>query len=802
VKNVFAIFIFVLFNTSVFGQWNNLFTTNFNGDAGNWSSSTWNLNQNYPGGSVDGDNYIMYFSSGSAYDAYTFTEAVSMIAGNKYRIKYYYVRATANMNLEVRVGTAQNSASQTTVLETQFPVSNTTYNTKTNIYTPTTSGTYYFSFRTTGTGGSGQIGVDLVTVEENKPSEPAATIEEILNNNVIEPGDTIFVDAGAYTMGTNIGSGDDGSSSNDMVVYGAGSATVITAPTSDHNFDLRDMVVYGAGSATVITAPTSDHNFDLRGNYITIENLKMKSTQSGYYNVYSAGSGTGNKENNIKYCKLEHTADHNIYILNTVGTGGIEEEHFQIIGDTIENSAANSAGIYLEGNLDQTLIEDNEIKCTSATGSAAIYVTDNTTYYQGTTIIKHNILDIANYGVWVNQGGTNTIDFVKIIGNKIVNGERAISIENNVTNVVILNNYICSSNYAIYVDGSVNNNYIYHNSFYNSEYNVYSENIPTGSSNDWYIKNNIFYNTGSSISNNSCIYWNSSKLPQACNYNMFYVPNGASVGKLSSGITYSALTGTTSTDWDEINHQDNTNNGDANSFSQNPSFDNISACDLCPTTGFQTGENLSDGTGLIPEIEEDHYEEPRDDNTIGACEESTVLPVELLDFYAKNTNKTVELNWITLTEKNNEYFEIQRSEDGENFKQVGIVDGNGNSNTIISYQAIDSEIELNKTYYYRLKQVDYNEKYEYSKIISVNTNSFFESEISIYPNPSKGIFTIKANNINSIKIISPVGKTIKDLLCLQNITNYNVDLSNYPKGIYFIQITIKNSTVNNKLILK
>ena len=179
-----------------------------------------------------------------------------MTAGNKYRITYYYVRVSADMNLEVRVGDNNTIASQTTVLEPQFTVNNTAYMSKTNVFIPTTDGTYYFSFRTqSATGGIGYLGVDNVSVEENiqkyyvndnssvgdvycsaigsdagttrgrMKSEPTATIEEVLANNVVEPGDTIFVDVGLYTMGTDITSADEGSSSEDMVIYGAASET-------------------------------------------------------------------------------------------------------------------------------------------------------------------------------------------------------------------------------------------------------------------------------------------------------------------------------------------------------------------------------------------------------------------------------------------------------------------------------------------------------------------------------------------------------------------------------------------------
>ncbi len=224
---------------------------------------------------------------------------------------------------------------------------------------------------------------------------------------------------------------------------------------------------------------------------------------------------------------------------------------------------------------------------------------------------------------------------MKIIGNKIKNGKRAVCIQGSVQNIVVLNNFICGSDYAVYIDRSVNNNYIYHNSFYNSNTNIYATNLGSGSIDaDWYIKNNIFHNTSSS-SANTCINWNSANTPEECNYNIFYTPNGAGVGELS-GTTYGTLA-----NWQAINHQITGGNGDGNSVNTDPNFDNTTTCNLCQTTGFQSGEDLPNPGGLVDELEEDYYEEDRIDNTIGACEESSVLPIELLDFHADKKSNFV-----------------------------------------------------------------------------------------------------------------------------------------------------------------
>ena len=83
-----------------------------------------------------------------------------------------------------------------------------------------------------------------------------------------------------------------------------------------------------------------------------------------------------------------------------------------------------------------------------------------------------------------------------------------------------------------------------------------------------------------------------------------------------------------------------------------------------------------------------------------------VLPVELVDFAGKaQDDNTVLLSWSTASELHNDYFEVMRSTDAIDWETIGKVNGNGNSNQLISYQFIDNHPKDNINYY-RLKQVD------------------------------------------------------------------------------------------------
>ncbi len=95
-----------------------------------------------------------------------------------------------------------------------------------------------------------------------------------------------------------------------------------------------------------------------------------------------------------------------------------------------------------------------------------------------------------------------------------------------------------------------------------------------------------------------------------------------------------------------------------------------------------------------------------------------VLPIELLSFAGKRVDGTVQLHWVTASEKDNKYMEVQRSSNGKTFEPLGVVPGNGDSYRPVDYTFVDDQ-PLPGVNYYRLKQVDFDGKFEYHKVIAV-----------------------------------------------------------------------------------
>jgi len=173
------------------------------------------------------------------------------------------------------------------------------------------------------------------------------------------------------------------------------------------------------------------------------------------------------------------------------------------------------------------------------------------------------------------------------------------------------------------------------------------------------------------------------------------------------------------------------------------------------------------------------------------------LPIELVVFKAKPRDNFVELIWITESETNNDYFQVERSEDGIDFNEIINYAGAGNSNSQIFYNVFDNN-PINGINYYRLKQVDYDGKYTYSDIIAVDmkesdTDNFILA-ITIYNN------TIDINlnypQKTLLQLIDITGKSI--CTTTQYDKHISMGIAHLSKGIYFIRISSDKEMFNHK----
>ena len=193
----------------------------------------------------------------------------------------------------------------------------------------------------------------------------------------------------------------------------------------------------------------------------------------------------------------------------------------------------------------------------------------------------------------------------------------------------------------------------------------------------------------------------------------------------------------------------------------------------------------------------DHY------FTLASTLSTTPLPIELLSFNAFAKATTVEVDWTTATETNNDYFVVERSADAENFTFLKTLPGAGNSNELLNYQCFD-ESPLSGTSYYRLKQVDFDGKYAYSKVVSVTfyKNSITNQQyLNAYPNPTTGqlIIEISPESINgTLSIMDSKGTLVKKMNIFETIQK--IDISNLPVGPYVLLYSTGKSFYSQRII--
>jgi cephalosporin-C deacetylase len=174
-----------------------------------------------------------------------------------------------------------------------------------------------------------------------------------------------------------------------------------------------------------------------------------------------------------------------------------------------------------------------------------------------------------------------------------------------------------------------------------------------------------------------------------------------------------------------------------------------------------------------------------------------IIPVELVDFTGKITKNGNELNWSTASERNNKSFELERSADALNWQLIAQLAGKGSSNALNRYQFTDKE-PLNLAYY-RLKQIDVNGVFNYSKTISLI--AIKDEAIDVFPNPVFNVLTIKSNENSApfdIKIYDVLGKIWSTKTSITN--ELTVNTAHLTAGPYFIEIKIKELTVIKKFI--
>ena len=182
------------------------------------------------------------------------------------------------------------------------------------------------------------------------------------------------------------------------------------------------------------------------------------------------------------------------------------------------------------------------------------------------------------------------------------------------------------------------------------------------------------------------------------------------------------------------------------------------------------------------------------------------LPIELVDFKGKYINNQSVLSWVTASEKDNDFFILERSDEAREFTPIGKIDGAGNSNSFLNYQFIDTK-QINQVAYYRLKQVDFDGQYTYSQVIALRNDQKIKTEIKAYPNPSDGNFLITNIPFEEgedfvCQVYNLQGELLKkDLHISESNGNLLLHLNEQISGVYWVSLTNGYVTATTKVVL-
>jgi trimeric autotransporter adhesin len=501
------------------------------------------------------------------------------------------------------------------------------------------------------------------------------------------------------------------------------------------------------GGITLANSSTGGINFDGIGtNFNSTHSLLCKDnvvggTIANSINNTSAPAGASARLYGIGFIQTKVGACSGNIIRNLTAVGG-------------PGAGSEICGIFA-GSDKSKQIRNNVICNLSHTGTAkkevwGIYFLGSSTE---TSVIEKNFINsISNNTTNGGEMGgikiyTSTAGSTNTIINNIIN------ISSNTTNSMV---------YGIN-DASTHSNKIYHNtiSITGSTTSGSSSSLISGGTNTRDVRDNIFYNTRTGGTENL-----SMKVTSTTNLLEDYNNLKGTVSGLTLG---------------------------SHSVTIDPSFVNPSsavASDFTPSAPLNALSSPINAT-----VPDDYFGNIRSGNPkMGAIDKSSTLPVTLLSFTATCNSSTVDLKWITASEINNHYFEIEKSNDGVLWKTIAHTNGNGNSNIPIEYQASDL-YDNAAISYYRLIQVDYDGKTTFFDPISaVCSTDELTAKMRTYPNPViNQLFVeievpLQAEAVLNISNTSGQLVEKQDIHLSQGANKIEINTDKYPQNMYVITL--------------
>jgi hypothetical protein len=179
------------------------------------------------------------------------------------------------------------------------------------------------------------------------------------------------------------------------------------------------------------------------------------------------------------------------------------------------------------------------------------------------------------------------------------------------------------------------------------------------------------------------------------------------------------------------------------------------------------------------------------------------LPVRFVQFDAQCSPQATHLTWSTAEEKDNAYFEVQKSTDGSSWNNIGRVAGSNNSNSVKTYRFTDNAGGMAQ---YRIRQVDGNGTATYSATVRT-TCSNASYVVSLYPVPARDKITLVVNAGKEMKVTVSIvdinGRVVKTvpLTMMKGSNSFTLDVSQLSQGMYYLQSTNEDIKINQRFTI-
>jgi hypothetical protein len=236
---------------------------------------------------------------------------------------------------------------------------------------------------------------------------------------------------------------------------------------------------------------------------------------------------------------------------------------------------------------------------------------------------------------------------------------------------------------------------------------------------------------------------------------------------------------------------------------------------LINEVGSPCSDNATSNTGLFLHLEQAQVKlrETESDwtkmsNALAATFPENPLPVELANFSGRWNESVVELTWVTETEVNNYGFEIERKTEGNDWNNIGFIEGHGNSNSPKEYSFTDKHLIGGSKFFYRLKQIDNDGKFAYSDEVEVEIIPDEFALYQNYPNPfnpnTKIRYQLPQESKVIIKLYDILGSDVITLLNEQKEAGvYEVDFNaqHLSSGTYIYRIVAGSFIETKKMVL-